>query len=117
MARSAAKEKRTFSLSREAVGYLHEVARATQKSSSQVIEELIAENKLRAERRRIGHALTSYYDSLTDEEVGQDREWGQFAESQIGEGEDIYRSPESQEAVARRDLVHQAPDRPTRQKS
>jgi len=34
---------------------------------------------------RIAASFTRYYDSLTDEEVAEDRAWGLFAESQMAE--------------------------------
>jgi hypothetical protein len=47
------KEKKTFSLSRDAVNYLEDAQQETRKSASQILEELIVEKKLQAERARI----------------------------------------------------------------
>jgi hypothetical protein len=79
------KEKKTFSLSRDAVNYLEDAQQETRKSASQILEELIVEKKLQAERARISTAITNYYDSLTDAELQTDNAWGQFGESQMRE--------------------------------
>ena len=33
--------------------------------------------------KEISDAVTRYYDSLTDEEIAEDRAWGEFAASQF----------------------------------
>jgi len=50
---------------------------------SAVLEELIRRQQRAAEMERISTSIRSYYDSLTDEEVDEDRAWGQFAETQL----------------------------------
>jgi hypothetical protein len=37
----------------------------------------------------ISAAVTRYYDSLTDEEIAEDRAWGEFAASQFPTGEHL----------------------------
>ncbi|HZU43026.1 MAG TPA: hypothetical protein VE994_10170 [Terriglobales bacterium] len=81
----AAKEKKTFSLSRESVRYLEEIRQKTHKTASQILEELIAEKKREAEEARISTAIKKYYDSLNDEEIDEERKWGEFSERQITE--------------------------------
>ena len=78
------KARKTFSLSREAVSYL-EAWRATKRSRSisSVLEELIRQRKEAEEMQRVSASISSYYDSLTDEQVAEDHAWGQFAESQL----------------------------------
>jgi hypothetical protein len=39
------------------------------------------------ELERIAAAVTRYYDSLTDEEIAEDRAWGDFAASQFPTGD------------------------------
>ncbi len=85
MTPTATKEKKTFSLSRESVRYLEEIRQKTHKSASQILEELIAEKKREAEEARISMAIKKYYDSLTDNEIDDERKWGEFSESQIAE--------------------------------
>jgi hypothetical protein len=41
------------------------------------------EKTLEAERIRMDASISSYYDSLTDEDREQNRVWGAFAESQL----------------------------------
>jgi hypothetical protein len=46
---------------------------------------LILERKQRAEQERLSAAITSYYDSIGEGQVQEDRAWGQFAESEMEE--------------------------------
>ena len=82
-ARQTSKAKKTFTLSPQAVSYLAETHRATHKPTSQIIEELILERKQQAEQERLSAAITIYYDSISEEQVQEDRAWGQFAESEM----------------------------------
>jgi hypothetical protein len=83
---TARKEKRTFSLSRESLHFLESMRKKRKASSvSAVLDELIAQQRRSQEARRISASITSYYDSLTDEEVAEDRAWGQFAETQFSD--------------------------------
>jgi hypothetical protein len=82
--RTGRKEKKTFSLSRKALMYLESVRKEKKSQSmSAVLEELIRRQQRAAEMERISTSIRSYYDSLTEEEVDQDRAWGQFAETQL----------------------------------
>lgn len=85
VANANSKVKKTFTLSPQAVSYLAQRHRETLKPTSQIIEELIAEKKVQAEQARVAAAITSYYDSLNDEQVQEERAWGQFAESEMAE--------------------------------
>jgi hypothetical protein len=81
---SARKEKKTFSLSRESVRYLQSVQKRKKSDSiSAVLEDLIQQQRQAQEMQRISASITSYYDSLSDEQVADDRAWGQFAETQF----------------------------------
>ena len=81
---STRKEKRTFSLSRESLRYLDAVRKERKSTSiSSVLDELIHQQQQAKEQERISASITSYYDSLTDKEVAEDRAWGEFAESQF----------------------------------
>jgi hypothetical protein len=84
MARVARKEKKTYSLSRESIEFVERVKRERRReSASSALEELIQEKKMEAERSRMDASISSYYDSLTDEDREQNRAWGAFAESQL----------------------------------
>ncbi len=78
------KVKKTFTLSAQAVSYLAETHRVTQKPVSEIIEEIILE-KLQPEHRRLSAAITGYYDSLSQEQVHEEWAWAKFTESGMGE--------------------------------
>jgi hypothetical protein len=78
------KEKKTFSLSRESILYLESVRKQRKRNSiSSVLEELIRQEQSAREMERISASVTSYYDSITDEEREENRAWGQFSETQF----------------------------------
>ena len=78
------KEKRTFSLSRESLHFLESMRKKRKSASvSAVLDELIAQHRRRQEAHRISASITSYYDSMTEDEMTEDRLWGQFAETQF----------------------------------
>ncbi len=78
------KAKKTFSLSRESVRYLESLRQNRRAESiSAILEDLIRQQREASEMERIAASITSYYDSLSDEQVAEDRAWGQFAERQF----------------------------------
>ncbi len=80
----ARKQRRTFTLSRQALGYLEAAKEeARSPSMSAVLEQIIRERQQQSERRRVNAAITHYYDSLTTEEREENRLWGEFSEEQI----------------------------------
>jgi hypothetical protein len=84
MSLASRKERRTFTLDRELVGYVKKVARQrSMPSLSSALEELLRESQLRSQRRHIQKAMSAYYDALTEEERAEHGEWGAFAESQL----------------------------------
>ena len=86
MGMAARKERRTFTLDPELVGYVEEIRKQYKKeSASSALEEILRESKRRREQQRIEDSIARYYSSLTDEEVRRDRNWGAFAESQFPE--------------------------------
>jgi hypothetical protein len=81
---SARKAKRTFSLSRQTVAFLESERKSRhEKSLSAVLEEIVRSHQEEKEMERISAAFTRYYDSLTPEEIAEDRAWGEFATSQF----------------------------------
>ncbi len=87
-ARSSRKARKTFSLSRESVRYLESLRKARKgKSISSVLDDLIRQRREAEDLKRISASVTRYYDSLTPEEVAEDRAWGAFAATQFP-GED-----------------------------
>ena len=78
------KEKKTFTLSRAAVNFLEDETRKRGVASvSLVLEDLIQERRKRSSTKSIDAAISSYYDSLSDKELEEDKRWGEFAESQL----------------------------------
>lgn len=78
------KAKRTFSLSRQTVAFLEsERKRNRRKSLSAVLEEIVRHQQEQKEMERVSAAFTRYYDSLTPDEVAEDRAWGDFAATQF----------------------------------
>ena len=82
--RNARKARKTFSLSRETVLYLESLRKERKKDSmSSVLEDVIRQLQQAKETERISASVTRYYDSLTDEEIAEDRAWGEFAATQF----------------------------------
>lgn len=81
---SSRKQRKTFTLSRQAIGYLEAVRKeARSASTSAVLEQMILERRQQRERQKTDTAITRYYDSLTAGEREENRLWGEFSEDQI----------------------------------
>ncbi|HXY13505.1 MAG TPA: hypothetical protein VEI26_03290 [Terriglobales bacterium] len=78
------KEKRTFSLSVEALAYLDALAE-DYRSASEALDSLIREKRAEAERNRVSASIRNYYDSISEDEREENRAWGEFVESQLAE--------------------------------
>jgi hypothetical protein len=50
---------------------------------SSVLEDVIRQLQQTKEMERISASVTRYYDSLTAEEIAEDRAWGEFAATQF----------------------------------
>lgn len=71
-------------LSPESIKFLEaEQTKRGSESASAVLEEIIHESRCKADTSKIDAAISAYYDSLSDEERGEDRRWGEFAEIQF----------------------------------
>lgn len=78
------KEKKTFSLSRQSVMFLEALRKQRRsRSISSVLEEIIRQQQQASEMKKVSASFSSYYDALTDQQVEEDRAWGQFAETQF----------------------------------
>jgi hypothetical protein len=81
---AARKEKRTFSLSRQSVMFLEAVRKERRsRSISSVLEDIIRQQQQMREMKSISASVSSYYDSLTEPQLREDRAWGRFAENQF----------------------------------
>ena len=78
------KARKTFSLSRETVKYLESLRKERKKDSmSAVLEDVVRQLQQTKELERIAVSVSHYYDTLTDEQMAEDRAWGEFAETQF----------------------------------
>ena len=83
------KARKTFSLSRETVKYLESLRKERKKDSmSAVLEDVVRQLQQAKELERISTSVSHYYDTLTDEQMAEDRAWGEFAETQFPTTED-----------------------------
>jgi hypothetical protein len=84
MLRGARKQRRTYSLDPELVGYVEETRkqrRAT--SASSALEQILRESKARQELAQQDALIAKYYSSLNESEEAAEREWGTFTETQF----------------------------------
>jgi len=78
------KERRSFTLSHESLEYLErEQQERKAPSASSALDDILQERKREFEQQQLQAAITSYYDSISDDERAENRAWGAFAESQI----------------------------------
>jgi hypothetical protein len=77
------KVEKTFRLSVEADAFLQRLREERHaESDSDALEALLSEQIEAEKLRAIEEATTKYYDSLTDEEVEEERAWGEFGAQQ-----------------------------------
>ena len=74
---SARKQKRTFSLSPEALAYLDALAKQ-HRSASEALDILIRERRDEAEKERIAAGIRKYYDTIGEDERAENQAWGEF---------------------------------------
>jgi len=83
---SVRKAKKSYTLSPESVDFLETLRRKRRaRSISFVLEEILQAARREAEMAKINQSVTEYYDSLSDEEVEELSQWGDFALSQFPE--------------------------------
>jgi hypothetical protein len=74
------KAKKSFTLSIESVSFLEEMRKKNSAESvSAILEEILQSVRREEKRATLDRELTEYYDSLSDEEVAEQRQWGEFA--------------------------------------
>jgi len=77
---SRRKQPRTFSLSQDVIDVLERVKNERQVHSlTSAFEEIVREWK----KNYLAAQVVAYYDSLSDEEVEREKQWGAFSESQM----------------------------------
>lgn len=81
---SKRKLRKTYTLSSEAVATLEEERKERGvESTSSALEEMLKERRRQKQMANIAASISKYYDSLSAEEMNEDRLWGAFAESQF----------------------------------
>ena len=74
------KQARTFSLSKDVIEVVEAFRNEKQAESlTAALEEIVRDWK----KSRLAAQFTAYYDSLSDQEITEEQDWGQFSESQI----------------------------------
>ena len=74
------KQPRTFSLSKEVIDILERYKNERKAGSlTAAVEEIVREWTA----ARLAQQVTAYYDSLSEEEVAQEKTWGEFSETQL----------------------------------
>jgi hypothetical protein len=104
----------TFTLSPENVAYIEQQTRRRKLASlSAFLDELLQEKTREQKLAEIEANTIAYYDSLTDEEVEEQRAWGEFAGQTLVLTEEELAHAQS---AARGDLVHKTANRPSGQR-
>jgi hypothetical protein len=81
------KIKRSFSISPESDIFIRKMRKERKaKSESETLDTLLRELMAIQAQRAIEVAYSDYYDSLTEEDVADDRAWGAFSETQLVDG-------------------------------
>jgi len=80
----ARKAKKSYTLSPESVDFLETLRKKRRaRSISFVLEEILQAARREAEMAKINQSVSDYYDSLSDEEMEELRQWGEFGLSQL----------------------------------
>lgn len=80
MLSSARKIKCSFTLSPESVAFLREArAQRHSESDSEALDLLLKDLQQEARKRDLDAAVTAYYDTATDDELREEREWSEGA--------------------------------------
>ena len=80
----ARKVKKSFSITLESEAFLKRMRRERKVSSeSETLDVLLRELMAAQKQRAIESAYKDYYDSLSEEDVAEQRAWGTFSETQF----------------------------------
>jgi hypothetical protein len=78
------KAKKSYTLSPESVAFLEALRKRRRAASiSAVLEEILQAVRRQQERASIEKSVSAYYSSLSDQEVQEQAEWGEFAFSEF----------------------------------
>jgi hypothetical protein len=74
------KAKKSFTLSRSSVAFLHRLWKEKKATSiSRIVDELIEDARARRQLEAYEQAVSDYYDNLTDEERQEQRAWAELS--------------------------------------
>lgn len=80
------KVKKSFSISPESDFFIRRTCKARKSvSESETLDVLLKELMTIHQQKAIEAAYVDYYDSLSENEVAEQSEWGAFAESQLAQ--------------------------------
>ena len=80
----ARKIKKSFSISVESDSFIRKSCKERRSASeSETLDALLSELMAIRQQQAIEAAYGDYYDSLSDEEIAEQSDWGNFAESQL----------------------------------
>jgi hypothetical protein len=83
------KQKRSFTLSPDSIAFLERLRKKRKAPScSKVLDDLISEAGRRHRKAEIHSAMDDYYSNMTEEEMSEDRAWGQFGLEQASKAKD-----------------------------
>jgi DNA-binding PadR family transcriptional regulator len=93
MSRTAGKSnrkiKKSYTLSPETVAFLEKMRKKFQAESvSAVLEQILEGVRREQERQSVERAITDYYSSLSDSELEENAQWGEFALTQFPKDEE-----------------------------
>jgi polyribonucleotide nucleotidyltransferase len=78
--RTDRKAKKSYTLSPESVAFLETLRKRRRAASiSSVLEEILQAVRRQQERAGIEKSVSAYYSSLSDKEVLEQAQWGEFA--------------------------------------
>lgn len=84
---AARKEKRSYTLSPDALSVLEELRHEQpEKSRSSLLEGLLLQVRAERQRKRLDQEVTNYYNSLSAEELDEQDAWSEFAMKQAADG-------------------------------
>ena len=80
----ARKIRKTYTLSSEAVAVIEQERKERHvQSASSALEAMLKDRAAQRQMAKAASAISNYYDSLSEDEMKEDRLWGAFAESQF----------------------------------
>ena len=84
MARAARKQRRTFTLTKQALEYIEQLKKEHNiESASSALESLIEESRRQRELAEVSSSIAKYYSSLSDEQQRQESAWSRFSDSEF----------------------------------